>query len=78
MNNQSIRELRAIAKERGLRGYHRLRKAELIDLLDTPVRPPRRAGQRKPLGQVTILPRPEDMDVFERHEISKTRPVVKE
>ena len=43
MNNQTIRELRAIAKERGLRGYFKLRKAELVSLLEeTPVRPPRR------------------------------------
>ena len=29
MNNQTVRELRAVAKERGLRGYYKLRKAEL-------------------------------------------------
>ena len=40
MNNQTIRELRAIAKERGLRGYSKLRKAELVSLLETsPMRP---------------------------------------
>ena len=31
MNNQTIRELRAIAKERGLRGYYKLRKDELVN-----------------------------------------------
>ena len=33
MNNQTIRELRAIAKERGLRGYSKLRRVELVFLL---------------------------------------------
>ncbi|WP_227549598.1 Rho termination factor N-terminal domain-containing protein, partial [Acinetobacter baumannii] len=69
MNNQTIKELRALAKERGLRGYYKLRKAELIDLLDSPVRPPRRPGQ------VDILP--EDMDDFELQEMVKNRSVVK-
>jgi len=46
MNNHSIRELRIIAKERGLRGYYKLKKAELVDLLESsPQRPPRRGGQ---------------------------------
>ena len=64
MNNQSIRELRALA--RGLKGYYKLRKAELVDLLETPQRPPRRPGQRKPLRQATVLPKPEDTDIFEQ------------
>ena len=54
MNNQTIRELRAIAKERGLRGYYKLLKAELVALLETPVRPPRRPGKRKDLGRAAI------------------------
>ena len=29
-----VRELKAMAKQRGLRGYSRMRKAELIALLD--------------------------------------------
>ena len=77
MNNQTIRELRAIAKERGLRGYYKLRKAELVSLLDTPIRPPRRPGPKKSLGRVTLLPKPEEMDQFELQEMAKTRPVVK-
>ena len=77
MNNQTIRELRAIAKERGLRGYYKLLKAELVALLETPVRPPRRPGKRKNLGRAAILPKPEEMDVFEQHEMTKNRTVVK-
>ena len=33
MNSQTIRELRALAKERGLKGYYKLHKVELISLL---------------------------------------------
>ena len=40
MNNKSVRELRALAKDRGLKGYYKLKKAELIDLLDTQQKPP--------------------------------------
>ena len=78
MKNQTMKELRAIAKERGLRGYYKLRKAELVNLLERPPeRPPRRAGQRRTVGQVKILPKPEDMDTFERQEMMKDRSVVK-
>ena len=78
MNNKSVRELRAKAKDSWLKGYYKLKKAELIDLLDTPQRPPRRAGQKKPIRQVTILPNSEDMDNFELREVLKNRSVVKE
>ena len=77
MNNQTIRELRAIAKERGLRGYFKLRKAELISLLGTSMRPLRRPEPEKSLSRVTLLPKPEDMDSFELQEMAKTRSGVK-
>ena len=62
MNDQTIKELRAIAKERGLRGYYKLRTAELVSLLETPTRPPRRSRPKRSLGKVTLLPEPKDMD----------------
>ena len=34
MNNHTVKQLKAIAKERGIRGYYKLRKAELIHALD--------------------------------------------
>ena len=77
MNNQTIRELRAIAKERGLRGYYKLRKAELVSILETSMRPPRRPGQRMNLSRAVILPRPDQMDVFEQQEMARTRSAVK-
>ena len=35
MNNHTVVQLKAIAKERGIRGYYKLRKAELIHALET-------------------------------------------
>ena len=35
MNNNTVAQLKAIAKERGIRGYYRLRKVELIHALET-------------------------------------------
>ena len=34
MNNHTVKQLKAIANERGIRGYYKLRKAELIHALD--------------------------------------------
>ena len=34
MQNHTVVQLKAIAKERGIRGYHQLRKAELIRVLE--------------------------------------------
>ena len=71
MNTSTVHELREIAKERGLRSYNRLRKQELIDLLNAPVRPPRSAGRRGALRKVTLIPHPADMDMFERREMER-------
>ena len=34
MDNHTVVQLKAIAKERGIRGYYKLRKAELIHTLE--------------------------------------------
>ena len=34
MENHTVGQLKAIAKERGIRGYYKLRKAELIHALE--------------------------------------------
>ena len=65
------------AKERGLSGYYKLQKAELVSLLDTQTRFPRRSRQKKLLGKGTLLSKHEDMDNFEFEKMAKTRPVVK-
>ena len=38
MENMNMNELRSLARERNLRGYSRLRKADLINLLRTHLR----------------------------------------
>ena len=46
-----VEELKAIARERGLRGYSRLRKAELIALLQNNLQPPGTPALRtRPVG----------------------------
>ena len=34
MNNNTVKQLKAIAKERGIKGYYKLRKLELINALE--------------------------------------------
>ena len=83
-----VAELKALARERGLRGYSRLRKAELIALLQNNppaprTRPPRptRPPPPPPLSVRFRLDRPrqpssQEMDIFEQQEMSKSRPQV--
>ena len=34
MNNNTVKQLKAIVKERGIKGYYKLRKADLINALE--------------------------------------------
>ena len=52
--NMKVQELKAIAKERGIKGYYRLRKAELINILGTQA-PPANAPTNAP---ATIMDEP--------------------
>ena len=36
MNNKTVKQLKAMAKGRGIRGYYKLRKAELINAFEAP------------------------------------------
>ena len=80
--NMKLRELQALAKEQKVKGYSRLRKAELIKLLDENESKQRRLAYSSvpnppPRKQEKIIPHPEDMNIFEKQEMQKTRPQVK-
>ena len=99
-----VTELKALARDRGLRNYSRMRKAELVALLQnnpppTPhTRPPSPPPQRhavptpwmspsgasprgatwEPIDDRRLRkPTQQEMDIFERQEMSKSRPQVK-
>ena len=84
MNTKTVRELRSIAKDKGLHGYYKLKKADLVALLleqsseEMPTPPPRASGkeERHPLP-IKIISSPQEMDEFEKEEMKKSRPVVK-
>ena len=84
MNTKSLRELRSIAKDKGLRGFYKLKKDDLLALLleqsseemSTP--PPRGKGkERRLVLPIKIILSPQEMDEFEKEEMKKSRPVVK-
>ena len=85
MNTKStVHELRSIAKNKGLHGYYKLKKDDLVaslleisvEEMSTPA--PRGKGkERRPVLPVKIIPSPQEMDEFENEEMKKSRPVVK-
>ena len=97
-----IPELKSLARERRLRGYSRMRKTELVALLQNspppaprtrpprPTRPPTPPPRMSPAGapprgatwepiddRRPRKPSPQEMDIFEQQEMSKSRPQVK-
>ena len=83
MNTKTIRELRSIAKDKGLHDFYKLKKADLFALLleqsceEMPTPPPRAIGkERRRALSSKIIPSPQEMDEFEREEMKKGRPVV--
>ena len=84
MNTKTVRELRSIALHKGLRGYYKLKKADLLALLleqsseEMPTPAPRSKGKkRRPVLPIKIIPSPQEMDEFEKEEMKKRRQVVK-
>ena len=88
-----VAELKSLARDRGLRIYSRMRKAELIVLLQNsgttedprastprtrPSPPPPPTQTWEPIDdRRPRKPTQQEMDIFEQQEISKSRPQVK-
>ena len=88
-----VLELKSLARDRGLRNYSRMRKAELVALLQNngtpedprarsphtrPPPPPPPTQTWEPIDDRRLRkPSPQEMDIFEQQEISKSRPQVK-
>ena len=97
MEHESMRmpELKSLTRERRLRGYSRIRKTELVALLQnspppgkshastspTPHTRPPPPPQMPTWGPIDDRrprkPSPQEMDIFEQQEMSKSRPQVK-
>ena len=87
-----VPESKALTRDRGLRNYSRMRKAELVALLRNNPPPSRSWGPpgstgppQRPLTQTwepiddgsLRVPTQQEMDVSERQEMSKSRPQVR-
>ena len=84
-----MRELKSLARDRLLRNYSRMRKAELVALLQNNPLPSRSGGPRAPGptppsqtwepidGRRPRAHTEQEMDMFEQLEMSKSRPQIK-
>ena len=80
-------ELKSLARERRLRSYSWMRKAELDALLQNSPPPSQSHASTSPTPPTQIWepiddrrprkPSPQEMDIFEQQEMSKSRPQVK-
>ena len=80
-------ELKSFARERRLRGYSRMRKTELVALLQNSPPPGQSRATTSPTpptqtwepidGRRLRKPSSQEMDIFEQQEMSKSRPQVK-
>ena len=80
-------ELKSLARDRGLRNYSRLRKAEMVALLQNGPPPGQSRANTSPTSPTQTWepiddrrlrkPSPQEMDIFEQQETSKSRPQVK-
>ena len=91
--NMRVLEVKSLIREGGLRNYSRMRKAELVTLLQNngtpenpraptphtrPPPPPPPTQTWEPIDdRRPRKPSPQEMDIFEQLEISKSRPQVK-
>ena len=84
MNTKTVHELRSITKDKCLRGYYKLKKADLVALLleqsaeEMPTSRPRASEkERRRANPVKIISSPQEMDEFEKEEMKNNRLVVK-
>ena len=80
-------ELKSLARDRGLRNYSRMRKTELVALLQNNPPPSRSGDPRAPAPTPPTwepiddrrprAPTKQEMNMFEQLEMSKSRPQVK-
>ena len=84
MSTKTVREFRSIAKNKGLHGYYKLKKDDLVALLlgksveEMPTPAPKGNGKEgRPVLPVKIISSPQEMDEFEKEEMKKRSPVVK-
>ena len=82
MDTKTVNELRSIAKDKVLRGYYKLNKAELIALLleqltEEMLTPPPRSKGKKRRTAPPVNPSPQEMDKFEKEWMKKSGSVVK-
>ena len=86
--NMRVLELKSLARDRGLRNYSRMRKAELVAFLLQNSPPPGQSHASTSLTPPTQTwepiddrrprkPGPQEMDIFEQQEMSKSRLQVK-
>ena len=73
-----VMELKALARDHGLRNYSRMRKAELVALLHNNPPPAPQMCTWEPIDdRRPRKPNPQEMDIFEQQEMSRSRPQVK-
>ena len=79
MTTKTVRELKSIVKDKGRRGYYKLKKADLVALLleqsaeEMPTSRPRASEkERRRANPVKIISRPQEMGEFEKEEMKKT------
>ena len=78
-----VTELKALARDRGLRNYSQMRKAKLVALLQNNPPPPPQMSTWEPIDDRRLrqplrsMPTQQEMDIFEQQEMSKSQPQVK-
>ena len=84
MDTKTVRDLRSIASNKGLRVYYKLKKDDLVTLSleqpaeEMPTPSPRTRGkERRSVPYVKIISSPQEMDGYEKEEMKRSRPVVK-